>query len=131
MLDDAPLAGTGAGTFAALASIYRGADDPFTDVGAPPPTAACATAIELGKPMLWSVVVAALGLFGVLFEGALRRGRDAFYPAAGAGCLITLLFLSFMNAGLSGPAVIIIATATVGRAFVQSKSRTAQLQAGG
>jgi hypothetical protein len=130
MLDDSPWIGTGAGTFDALASVYREADDPFTAVGAPPPTTASVVAIELGKPVLWSIVSVVLVLFAVLFRASLQRGRDAFYPAAGAGCLITLLLLSFMNAGLSGTAAIMYAATALGLAFAQSKSRTAQLQAG-
>jgi hypothetical protein len=122
MLDDAPLAGTGAGTFAAIAPIYREVDDQAADVAAP--TAMTAFAIELGKPMLWLILAAAAGLIMVLLRASLRRGRDSFYPAAGAGCLITLLFLAFMNAGLSGAAVDIIASAGLGLALAQSKSRS-------
>jgi hypothetical protein len=54
------------------------------------------------------------------------RGRDSFYPAAGAGCLIVLLFLFFMNAGILGNAAAITAAATLGLAFAQSKSRMIQ-----
>jgi hypothetical protein len=55
----------------------------------------------------------------------LRRGRDWFYAACGASCLITLLALAFSNAGLFGTAISIIAPAAFGLAFAQSKSRTA------
>ena len=51
VLDDAPLVGTGAGTFAALAPIYRETESP-NSVAA---TAAAAFAIELGKPMFWLI----------------------------------------------------------------------------
>ena len=56
VLDDAPLVGTGAGTFAALAPIYREIDDP--PPGSVASTAAAAFAIELGKPMLWLIAAA-------------------------------------------------------------------------
>jgi len=56
VLYDAPLAGTGAGTFAALAPIHRQIDDPPGSTAA---TAAAAFAIELGKPMIWLITVAA------------------------------------------------------------------------
>ena len=58
MLEDAPLLGTGAGTFAALAPIYREMDDQSYSSTAS--TAAAAFAIELGRPLLWLIAAAAL-----------------------------------------------------------------------
>ena len=124
MLDDAPLAGTGAGTFAAMMPVYRQIADPVTEFAAP--TATSALAMELGRPMLWLIVATTAGSALILFKASLRRGRDSFYPAAGASCLVALLFLSFMNAGLLGAAVATIAAAVIGLAIVQSKSRTVQ-----
>lgn len=122
MLDDAPLVGTGAGTFAALAPVYREIDDP-----PPAPTAATAAgafAIELGKPMLWLIAAATAGAILVLLGASLRRGRDSFYSAMAGGCLLTLLLLAFTNAGLLGTAPGLIAAAALGLGFAQSKSRT-------
>jgi hypothetical protein len=124
ILDDAPLTGTGAGTFAAIAPIYREIDDQTAPSTAP--TAAAALAVELGRPMLWLIVAAMVGTIFILLRASLRRGRDSFYPAAGASCLITLLFLCFMNAGALGTAAAMIAAATLGLAFAQSRSRTVQ-----
>jgi len=124
ILDDAPLTGTGAGTFAAIAPIYREIDDQTAPSTAP--TAAAALAVELGRPMLWLIVTAITGTIFILLRASLRRGRDSFYPAAGASCLITLLFLCFMNAGALGTAAAMIAAATLGLAFAQSRSRTVQ-----
>lgn len=124
VLDDAPLAGTGAGTFAAIAPIYG--DIAEQSLPSTAPTAAAAVAIELGRPTLWLIVATIIGAIAILFRAALQRGRDSFYPMAGAGCLITLLFLCFMNAGLMGTATAMIAAATIGLAFGQSKSRTVQ-----
>jgi hypothetical protein len=45
----------------------------------------------------------------------------------GGSCLITLLLLSFNNAGLFGTASSLIAAAVIGLAIAQSKSRTAKL----
>ena len=123
ILDDAAWTGTGAGTFAAIMPIYRGIDDPAIST---PPTAVAALSIELGRPMLGLIVVAIVGAIVILLRASLRRGRDFFYPAAGAGCLIALLLLSFMNAGILGTATAIIAAAVLGLAFAQSKSRTVQ-----
>ncbi|MGH6676425.1 MAG: hypothetical protein ACRECE_09430, partial [Xanthobacteraceae bacterium] len=100
VLEDAPLVGTGAGTFGALAPVYREIDDP--PPGAAAATATAAFAIELGKPMLWLIMAAAAASILVLLRAALRRGRDSFYPAMGGGCLITVMLLAFTNAGLLG-----------------------------
>ena len=123
ILDDTAWTGTGAGTFAAIMPIYRGIDDPAIST---PPTAVAALAIELGRPMLGLIVVVIVGAIVILLRASLRRGRDFFYPAAGAGCLIALLLLSFMNAGILGTTTATIAAAVLGLAFAQSKSRTVQ-----
>ena len=125
VLYDAPLVGTGAGTFAALAPIYRQIDDPPPDSTAV--TAAATIAIELGEPMLWLITVATGGFIFILLRASLQRGRDSFYPAMGGSCLITLLLLSLNNAGLLGTESSSIAAAVIGLAIAQSKSRTAKL----
>ena len=122
VLADTPLWGNGAGTFSAIAPIYSDIDETVPIVG--PPTVAAATAIELGSPALWFVMVATMAAIVVLFRAAMQRGRDSFYPTAGASCLLTLLLLAFVNSGLLGMAEAIIAAATVGLAFAQSKSRS-------
>jgi hypothetical protein len=122
MLDDAPLAGVGAGTFGAIAHIYREADDLATASAAP--TTAAAIAIELGRPMLWLIAAAICAAIFALLRASLRRGRDSFHPAAGGSCLLALLFLGFVNAGLLGTAAATLAAVVIGLAFAQSKSRT-------
>jgi hypothetical protein len=121
MLKDAPLVGTGAGTFAAVAPIYREMDDP--PAGSVAATAAASLGIELGRPMLWLIVAATVALIVVLLNCSLRRGRDSFYSAMGASCLATMLLLSFVNAGLQGIAAGVIAAVALGLAIAQSKSR--------
>ncbi len=80
----------------------------------------------MGRPMPWLIVAVIVGAVVILLRAALRRGRDSFYPAAGAGCLIALLLLSFMNAGILGTATALIAAAVLSLALAQSKSRTIQ-----
>jgi hypothetical protein len=128
VLEDAPLVGAGAGTFGALARIYREIDDPPPGDAAVTTTAALA--IELGKPMLWLSIAAAVASIIALLRAALQRGRDSFYPAMGAGCLITSLFLAFTNAGLQGTATSLITAAALGLGFAQSKGRSAQSPGG-
>jgi hypothetical protein len=121
ILADAPLAGSGAATFASLVPIYREeADATPSDLAS---TTATNFAIELGQPMLWFIVAAAAGASLMLLRGALRRGRDAFYPAMGMGCLITLVLLIFVNSGLAGMASSIMAATAIGTAFAQNESR--------
>jgi len=121
MLSDAPWTGTGAGTFAALLPIYR--DRIGAEFSSSAPTMAASVAIEMGQPILWFLVVTALIYATVLFRAALRRSRDFFYASAGAGCLVTLVILSFSNAGDFGPAVSILAGVTFGLALAQRKKR--------
>jgi hypothetical protein len=122
ILADTPLLGIGAGTFSMIAPIYSNIDETIPTAG--PPTFAAATAIELGSPLLWFILIATISAIVVLFRAALQRGRDSFYPAAGASCLLTLLLLAFMNAGLLGMAEAIIAAAVFGLGLAQSKSRS-------
>jgi hypothetical protein len=123
MLDDAPFVGVGAGTFVALAPIYREMDDPPAGFAAS--TSAATLAIELGSPMLWLIIAGTVAGIVMLLRASLQRGRDSFYPAMAAAALITLLLSAFTNAGLLGDATGLITAAAIGLGFAQSKSRTA------
>jgi hypothetical protein len=123
MLADAPLLGTGAGSFTAMAPIYRSLDEQTLPATAP--TAAATMAIEMGSPLLWLIVLTTAGAIYFLLRAALRRGRDSFYPMAGAGSLVVLALLGFINSGILGSVAAMIAAATIGLALAQSKSRTA------
>ena len=103
--------------------IYRDINEPATSIA---PTAAAALSIELGRPMFWLIVVGIAGAAASLLRAALQRGRDSFYPTAGAGCLIALLLLAFVNAGILGTATAVIAAAIFGLALAQTKSRPIQ-----
>ena len=87
------------------------------------------TTVRLGLKVNLTIIVAATAatIYGLL-RASLRRGRDSFYPMAGASCLITLLILSFMNSEVLGSAAAITAATTLGLAFAQSKSRTVREQ---
>lgn len=122
MLKDAPLVGTGAGTFTALVPIYRAIDDPPGISEAS--TTAATFAIELGRPMFWLFVLAIAAAILIFLRAALLRGRDSFYPAMGGGCLVTLVLLIFMNDGLLGNATGAMVAAMFGLSMAQSKSRS-------
>jgi hypothetical protein len=121
ILSDVPWLGTGAGTFSLLLPIYRDAGDVISPMA---PTTASSIAVELGRPMLWAMVVTVIVGILLLLRGALQRGRESFYPAAGASSLLLLLLLAFCDNGVLGAPVDICAAAIVGLAFAQRQSRT-------
>jgi hypothetical protein len=116
-------AGTGAGTYHVLLPIYRSARDDTAPNFAP--TTASAVKIELGAVALWIFVIFSLVLACQLFLGALRRGRDSFYPSAAAGCVVALIAQSFLNASLLLTGLMILATCILGVGVTQSMSRSA------
>lgn len=122
ILYDAPLVGTGAGTFGALTPIYRQKDDP--DSAPVPATTAAAFAVELGTPLLWVIFAEAVVFVVVLFRRSLRRGRDSFYSAMAASSLVMLVVLAFSNAGLLRTGTGLIVAAILGLGIAQSESRT-------
>jgi len=124
LLRDAPVLGTGAQTFALIAPVYREIGDPPSD--SPESTAAANLAIELGRPMLWTIIVAIVVGIVFLLRASLRRGRDSFYSAMGAGCLLAMLLLAFVNTGIFGNAAGLICASVIGLAVAQSKSRALQ-----
>jgi hypothetical protein len=122
VLTETGWAGTGAGTFAAVLPIYRDIDALAT--GPIAPTAVAAIAVEMGRPFLWVILVAAIALAVTLLRGALRRGRDSSYSTAGASCVVAITLLAFGNAALFSTPILMIAAVVVGIGIAQSKSRS-------
>jgi hypothetical protein len=122
ILSDANWIGSGAGSFEALSNIYRASGDALNPAIAS--TAAARIAIELGRPMFWAIAIMILLAVTSLLRGALRRRRDAYYPALGACCLVAILISAFGNTGILTPAASTIAICTIGLALAQSISRT-------
>lgn len=121
MLQDTGLAGSGAGTFAALLPIHR-------DIGAiasrERPTAAAAIAIEMGRTFLYGLfIMAALGAWAFL-SGSLRRGYDYVYAAIGSGAAISLAILALVEDGILEFGASLLAAALFGLAVAQSQSST-------
>ena len=122
MIADAAWPGSGAGTFKSLLPIYGVSS---TDVVAmQAPTTAAQIAIELGQPALWAILMMVVVMLFLLLRGALQRGRDSYYPAAGAGCVIILMLEAFCDASLFGTTVVICTMVALGLGFAQSVSRT-------
>lgn len=123
ILDDAPLVGTGAGTYATIAPIYRVTGDKNESYTAP--TVAAALAIELGRPM-FALIAILLGASIVIFlKASFMRRRDWIYSAAEGSCLVALCLIALINGGLIGNAAGLMIAVGFGLAFAQTKSRTA------
>lgn len=113
--------GSGAGTYAALLPIHR-------DIGAPAsqerPTAAAATAIEMGRPFLYGLmIITALGAAALLGR-SLRRGYDYVYAAIGSGAAVSLTILAFVEDGILEFGTSLLAAAVFGLAVAQSQPNT-------
>jgi hypothetical protein len=124
LLADGTWIGTGAGTYHDLVPIYR---DPNESTGNEyPPTAAGQFSVEWGRPLFWAGVIIAIFMIVKLVRAGLNRGRDSFYPAAGASALAVLLISAFGNPGLTGATTLILSGAVLGLALAQSRSRAVQ-----
>jgi hypothetical protein len=119
MVADASWFGGGGGTFSALLPIYQDAGATVIE----PPTTAARLAIEWGRPAMLAAVACVFWLIVVLLRGALARGRDSFYAAAAAACVVMLLGQAFCNASLSRSAVMLLAEVVIGLGLAQTVSR--------
>jgi hypothetical protein len=124
MIADTGWPGTGGATFALLLPIYGNSN--IGNVAMVAPSTAAQIVIELGWPALWAILIMTFVVLFLLLRGALQRGRDSFYPAAGAGCIVVLTLEAFCDASLFCTAVLVYATAALGLALAQRISRTAQ-----
>src|ERR1700733_8175165 len=117
--------GSGVGTFSSLTRVYQ-------DFGAAPildpPSTIVGVAVEWGRPALLILIISAMQLFAFTFHGALRRGRDSFFPSAAAASVAIILFEAFCDPSLTRPAVQIIIAVIVGLGVSQSVGRTSGLQ---
>jgi hypothetical protein len=122
ILADAPWFGSGAGSFQILANVYREPSDQMPVVRAS--TAAAKVAVELGPPAVWLIMAAILLATAILLRGALKRGRDSFYPALGASCLTAMVIRGFADASILSQPISIVTAVTAGLALAQSRGRT-------
>lgn len=120
MLADTRWFGAGAGTFAAVGRIYQ------SDAGAALTAPTTATAIFAGMGAIGLAVSVLTALIALvrLFFGALQRGRDSFFPAATAACVLFALVQSFAGSGLLHPAAILCLAVIVGLGLSQSISQS-------
>ncbi len=122
ILADGRWIGSGAGTFSAVLPMYR--DINSLSAGTQPPNAVAVVAVELGAPLLWATIAAAAAFAALMARGAIRRGRDAYYAAAGSGCVVAMVLLAYNNPGVLSTTVLVIVAAVAGAAIAQSRSRS-------
>lgn len=120
MLADTRWFGAGAGTFTAVGRIYQ--SDPGAVLTAP--SVAMAVFAGMGSIGLAAMIAVSLLALVRLFFGALQRGRDSFFPAAAAACVLFALVQSFAGPGLLRPAAILCLSAIVGLGLSQSVSQS-------
>ncbi|WP_271502050.1 hypothetical protein [Bradyrhizobium sp. CCBAU 11357] len=120
MLADTRWFGAGAGTFAAVGRIYQ------SDASAVLTTPSAAMSVFAGVGWVGLVAMIAVSLLALvrLFFGALQRGRDSFFPASAAACVLFALVQSFAGPGLLHPAAILCLAVIVGLGLSQSVSQS-------
>jgi hypothetical protein len=119
ILDDAPVLGTGAGTFTAINALYP----EMQSSSARTSTTAAILSVEFGRPFFWLAGLLAMVLAGALVRGAFARGRDSFYAAAAGACVLIMLLQALRDASLLGPAMTVLAPVIIGLGLGQSTSR--------
>lgn len=122
MLADTRWFGAGAGSFSAVGRIYQS----DTAAALSSPSAATAIFADMGWIGLSAAVVVTVIALMRLFVGALQRGRDSFFPAAAAGCLLFALIQGFAGPGLLRPAAILCLAVIVGLGLSQSVSQSSR-----
>ncbi|MBR1151601.1 O-antigen ligase [Bradyrhizobium sp. JYMT SZCCT0428] len=118
---DLPWLGNGVGTFKSLTQIYR---DFGSALVPEPPSTAVAVATEWGQPALVVLAGLTILLIVALLLGAVRRGRDSFFPSAAAAGVLVILGEAFCDSSLLNPTVQIIVAILIGLGVSQSVGRT-------
>jgi hypothetical protein len=114
--------GSGAGTFGDIVPLYADISQP-TDWAAAP-TSISASIIGFGHPLTWIFLGGALLAIVKLVYGALNRGRDSFFTAAAASCLVAAVIEAFIDTGLFQSTTLILIAAVLGLGVAQSTSRS-------
>ncbi|MFH0298641.1 hypothetical protein AAFX91_15625 [Bradyrhizobium sp. 31Argb] len=113
----------GAGAFPSIGRIYQSGDATGPLAA---PSAAIALFVETGWIGFALAIAIVLSLLTHLVSGALRRGRDSFFPAAAAACLCVGVVQGFAGPGLLRTGAIICLAAIVGLGLSQSVSQAAR-----
>lgn len=124
VVSDTGWLGSGAGTFADFARLYGDASQQAYLSNAP--TSIAASVVSFGRSLTWLILVAAVSAIVRLVYGALSRGRDSFFTAAAASCLVVAVIEAFFDASLLQSTGLILVATVLGLGVAQSISRTAR-----
>ena len=115
-----PWLGNGVGTFKSLTQIYQ--DFESAPILGPPSTGV-AVASEWGQPGLVALAGLTILLIVALLLGAVRRGRDSFFPSAAAAGVLVAGGEAFCDSSLLNLTVQIILAILIGLGVSQSVGR--------
>ena len=115
--------GSRGGTFTAVYPLYGALEEFEMTISAP--TLTSQIAIEMGRYALTMFVLLAGALAIWCMRGVFPRGRDFFYPAAGAAVGVLALVTSFCDASLTNTELSTVVASITGAALAQGRSRTA------
>jgi hypothetical protein len=119
MVSDAPLLGRGAGSVKEIFPVYSDIDERFSPRLI---TTAAIMSVEMGRVFLWIFIFTlAVGAW-LLMKASLNRGRDYVYAANGAGILVAVSLLSFVNSDVLSLPASLLASAALGLAWAQARS---------
>lgn len=121
---DAPLLGTGFGTFEDIFRFYRTSDFQVTVLHAR--SSYLETVLELGLPAAMAVFLLVGGLLVLTLSGALHRQRDSGYAAAGFAATVLIGLHAAFDYSLQVPAVVATYSLLMGAACAQSWSSRRQ-----
>ena len=122
LIADATWAGSGVGSYQALAAIHR---DSSGAPGDRPINTVTSVLLEWGGLGMVAMLVLPLQLVIVLVRGALSRGRDSFYAAAAAACVVTAVLETYCDTSLGDISVQILAAISSGLGLAQTTGRHA------
>lgn len=123
-IGDAPITGTGLGTYGEVFQIYRdGRFGPQTPSYDKAHNTYLEFALEAGLPAFAAMMLVLGGIAALCLRGVLRRRRNVIYPAAGVAATALIGVHSAIDFPLQIPAIAVTYMLLMGTAYAQSWSR--------
>jgi hypothetical protein len=117
MISDSNWIGIGVGNYQSLAAIYHDAPDAPVQAAINTVTSIL---IEWGYVGLLMIIALLIQLLVVLLRGAISRGRDSFYAAAAAACLVSVFFQAYCDASFTTVSVQVLTAIVIGLGLSQT-----------
>jgi hypothetical protein len=121
MVEDAPIFGTGAGTFGELEQVYRPPEDSGGSARTAPLSAVMA--VEIGRIFVWMTVAIAFGAMLFFLSRAVARGRSWIYPAVAASLICIALIFTFSTPFGENPISLMLGAVGIGLGVANSFSK--------